>query len=372
MIPSDRGLFKSWTFLNRIKGGIDGFRGASWTPPQLVDSWVLRTHYRVTVGLFFLIFVLVTGDWYADNPMQCVNMFDRSEVWDYFQNLCLSYCFTNSTRGAQEDDRVYAAHYRWVHWTALLIMFLYYLPLVAARACRVPMAQHFLKRIMNSEKEGLTEGEVLQQSLLFVEELGWNAHVFSNSLHAHLLAILVNVISIGILDTLLQHKFILLVPSLYPFTRDSQHFSDPLSLLFPPFVTCKVGPEMMLLNYRSEVIGCHLPLMELYEKIFIGLWFWMLFLLVAGIFEVINLLVLNCCPGLKLKRISVGVELQDGDTTLVISRYSTGDIILLSMLKNVIDCRIYRRILHHAAYCEWPDEFDDDMIPDPEPILVLC
>ena len=321
-------------------------------------------------------FVIVTSDWYSQYPMQCINMFDRSEVWDYFKGLCLSYSYTNATRSvsdkdsdASEENRVYAAHYRWIHWVLLFLMLLYYVPLIAARSWTIPFVQNLLADIKSFSE--IEKEDKLQASLLLVEELGWNAFIYKGHLLTHLLALVVNIIGILTIDTLLQNSFLTLVVSLYPFVRDSQHFSDPLSLLFPPFVTCKVGPEMMLLNYRTEVIGCHLSLMEFYEKFFIALWFWLAFLGLGIILKIISLLLLSACKCMQMKLISVCVERQAGDATLVVARYSVGDLLVLCKLREVIDSQLYRRALHHAGYIDWPDYFDEELIPDAEPIISL-
>lgn len=369
MHSADRTLNSVRKNLDRIRNAATGFGNIGYRPSQLVDSWMLWAHYRATVGLFFLVFVTITSDWYAEYPMECVNMFDRSEVWDYFKDLCLSYSYTNATRGSDsnEDDRVYAAHYRWIHWVALFLMLVYYLPLLAARSCQIPHVQNLLKDITVSEDQ--KREQKLQAALLLVEELGWNAFVYTSHIMSHIIALTVNITGILIVDTLLQNNFLMLVISQYPFVRDSQHFSDPLSLLFPPFVTCKVGPEMMLLNYRTEVIGCHLTLMELYEKFFIGLWFWLLFLLVGTLCKIISLFFLSCSKAHKLQLISLCVEAQHGDSLLVVSRYSLGDLLVLSKLKEVLDGKLYCKVLHHAAYIEWPDQFDEENIPEQEPIV---
>lgn len=372
MRPSDRHRRSVYDNLSKIQDVLGNFSSIALRRRfQLVDSWMLWAHYRATVGIFFLIFVISTSDWYAEYPMQCVNMFDRSEVWDYFKGLCLSYSYTNATRssGTDEENRVYAAHYRWIHWTTLFLMLLYYLPLVAARSYTVPHVQNLLTDIVNFSEH--QREDTLQASLLLIEELGWNAFIYKGYVMSHIFALLTNIIGILTVDTLLQNNFLTLVVSLYPFERDSQHFSDPLSLLFPPFVTCKVGPEMMLLNYRTEVIGCHLTLMELYEKFFIALWFWFALLLIGTMLKIFSLILLKCCKCLQRRLVSVCVEKQEGDSVLAEARYSTGDLIVLSKLRGVLDTQVYRQALHHAAFIDWPDYFEEEQIPPEEPIISL-
>ncbi|XP_047741236.1 innexin shaking-B-like [Hyalella azteca] len=369
----DRNQRGIWNNFNRLQEAILNLSDGHARSSVLVDSWVLLLHYRITAGIYLIIFIAVTAGWYAEHPLLCVNLADRSEVKDYFKSLCFSYAYTNVSRadvreaGMEEDTRVYAAHYRWLHWVCLLLMCLYRLPLVHATSCAVPHVVSLLKNIKDTDDR--KQLKKLQISHLLVDELRWNSHVFTKLISCHLLALLVDLISVLILETLLDNKFVTLITALYPFRRDSRFFSDPLSLLFPPFVTCQVGPEMMLLNYRTEVMGCRLTLMELYEKVVVALWFWKAFLITVTIFKLLHLIILACSKAYRNCLVRSCVEANDGDSTLVTARYSVGDLLILNKLRQLLDGHCYRAALHHAAYVEWSDHFDDELIPEAQPHL---
>ena len=249
------------------------------------------------------------------------------------------------------------------------MMILYYLPLIASRSVAVPLVQRLLTDIVHFREN--ERKEKLEAAFLIVEELGWNAHVYTGYIGCHFFALVVNIIGILSINTLFQNKFLSLVINLYPFRRDSEHFSDELSLLFPPFVTCKVGPEMMLLNYRTEVIGCHLTLMELYEKFFIGLWFWLAFLLAVTICQLISILMLGVFKFLQKNNVRIYGEAQDGDISLVVNRLSVGDQLVLRRLRQYLPTDLYTRALHHSAHVVWPDCFESRHIPPEEPICTV-
>ena len=349
-----------WSFLTRITDSLYTLRSTTRRQQAtIIDSWALWGHYRASVAIFFLVFVIVTCGWYSQSPMECVSLKDRSEVSEYLQQLCLSYSFTNSTRWPESEVhlRVYAAHYRWIHWVTLFLMYLYYLPLIVARNCSVPIINQLLLDIKGCKHQ---DTEQLRLAFIYVEELGWYSFVFLRHLLCHLFALVVNIICIFIIDTLFNNQFLLMVPAMFPFSRDLRYFSDPLSLLFPPFVMCKVGPEMMLLNYRTETIGCHLPLMEFYEKIFIFLWLWMSMLLIITILKIISILVLGVCKAWQRSLVAVSIEKQVDDVTLLTSRVSIGDLILMSQLREVLDAQTYRLALHHAARVVWPDCYTEE------------
>ena len=117
--------------LERFKDLFESFsRTFRRKPFQIIDSWPLWLHYTASVSLFAFFFIGSTTSWYLSWPMQCVNKFDRSEVWDYFKDLCLSYSYANPKRfSLDESARVCAAHYRWIHWVFLFLTLIYGLPL---------------------------------------------------------------------------------------------------------------------------------------------------------------------------------------------------------------------------------------------------
>lgn len=70
-----------------------------------------------------------------------------------------------------------------------------------------------------------------------------------------------------------QGTFLTLVPNLIGnLQRDPALFSDLLSTTFIPFARCQIAPSNLVIDKTELNFGCHLPLMELYEKIFIVAW----------------------------------------------------------------------------------------------------
>ena len=129
---------------------------------------------------------------------------------------------------------------------------------------------------------------------------------------------------------------------------------------------------MMLQNYQSTTIGCHLPLMEFYRIFFIGLWFWFAFLLLWTTIAILWTLLLGVFRCQKLRLIGTKIERDTGDSDLVVERYSTGDLIVLSVLRRALDEDDYRMALNHAARLEWPDHFECDEIPNENSIPMGC
>lgn len=87
-----------------------------------------------------------------------------------------------------------------------------------------------------------------------------------------------------------------MVLSAYPFHRDPRYFTDELSRTFPPFAHCKLDGSVLINNAREDDLGCHLTLMELYEKVFIFLWIWLAVVTICTAMSVIFLLLVTVPP----------------------------------------------------------------------------
>lgn len=125
-----------------------------------------------------------------------------------------------------------------------------------------------------------------------------------------------------------------LVYSAYPFHRDAQFFQDELSRTFPPFVRCRVDEEVLINNKRKEWFGCHLLLMDVYDKMFVVIWLWLVFLVVMTIITIFALLLWIFPPFNRLfllihtdsKRVK---KLRDK----IVQRYSFTDLYVLYLMK---------------------------------------
>ena len=107
---------------------------------------------------------------------------------------------------------------------------------------------------------------------------GTHNGLFYKYLFLNIVALIIDVTALHILDFVLQSRFLYYGIAAYPYSRDPKRFSDYMSQMFPPFASCELDKENQLTAKRTEKLGCHLTFMELYEKIFLILWFWLIFL----------------------------------------------------------------------------------------------
>lgn len=133
----------------------------------------------------------------------------------------------------------------------------------------------------------------------------------------------------------------------YPFVRDAQRFTDYMSQTFPPFVWCELGPDNQLVSLRTEKFGCHLTIMELYEKVFMGLWLWCIFLiLITSCYIIFLLSLLLPHVRLLLLRFSKPRHISTKITQLI------QDVLKVSKIGDVFMLYRLRQQMSHARFYE--------------------
>lgn len=115
--------------------------------------------------------------------------------------------------------------------------------------------------------------------------INWNggySRFFYNYLFSIILCLCLDVFIFLFINFCLQGKFWNYGFATFPYVKRVINFDDPMSKTFPPFVKCVMFQNsFLIMSGRVEEFGCHFTLMELYEKIFLFLWFWLIFLFSA-------------------------------------------------------------------------------------------
>jgi len=253
-------------------------RQYSITPPT--DGVVLKMHYKYTFWLLMAGFATVYYNWYHRDIIVCVSHFnaDTQLRLDYI-NICLTYPFIKLEDGTKQT----MLYYRWVHWVLFLTAFAFYIPHKIAKTKVYSKCTKLMEYLSNGYNQyEVAEGAMVKQCTRhFALNAGIQDKLYYSYLKSNVLALALNVTVFYCLDALLLNKFSTLGYDAYPYERDGQFLSDPLTKAFPPFVQCEIGHTNQLVNKRSEQIGCHLTAQEFYEKLFLALWFWMIFLMIT-------------------------------------------------------------------------------------------
>ena len=232
------------------------------------DGFVLKMHYQWTFWMLLGGFSMVWYSWYHRDIITCVSHFnaDTQVRLDYI-NLCLSYPYVEDIN----DERSYLLFYRWIHWTLLILAMIYYIPRKISKYCENMKVKKLIEDLsVNCTRYDQGEKELVDRAVNYIK-LNVRTHngLFFKYFFCNILALGIDILCLHCLDYLLRGRFMHYGWMAYPFIRNPHDFNDYMSRTFPPFVSCEIGPVNEIINKRTEKFGCHLIMMELYEKIFL-------------------------------------------------------------------------------------------------------
>ncbi len=144
-----------------------------------------------------------------------------------------------------------------------------------------------------------------------------------------------------------------LVYSAYPIHREPQNFTDYLSRTFPPFVRCKLERQILINNEREDELGCHLLLMDIYDKMFVFIWLWLAFLIVITAITVLALF-LWVMPPFNRLFLCLQTDSQHAQKLRkkMIKKYSFSDLYALYLIKRHRSEAQFIMLMSKLVHCE--------------------
>lgn len=268
-----------------------------------------------------------------------------------YMNICLSYPYIE-----KEGSRRYLLFYRWISWSFLLLAGIYYIPRKVSKSFDNPKCKKLIEDLASqAPRYDQTERDLVERAARYlVANFKTHNGLYWKYLFVNILALLVDVFALQFFDFILQGRFIHYGFKAYPFSRDPHNFTDYMSQTFPPFASCELTPTNKLVNKRIEKFGCHLTIMELYEKVFVGLWSYLIILIfVTSCYILFLLLMWVSCVQIYILRIAKPAYASDKVRQLVqdvTKSCKIGDIYLLYRL---------RQHLSHARFYELMKRLSD-------------
>ena len=190
-------------------------------------------------------------------------------------------------------EKRFLLFYRWVQWAFLFLALCFCIPRKFFRNNENP---HLKKLIEELSTYSIDQTEEEQMKLIgractYIQK-SMNTHegIYFKYVACNIFALFVDTFSVFFLNFVFQGRFSNLGWKAFPYTRDSQNFSDYLSQTFPPFAWCEIKKVNLLTAEREETFGCHLTVMELYEKIALFAWFWLIALIIFTYFYTVFLM----------------------------------------------------------------------------------
>lgn len=283
------GQIRSFDLMRQVGSTVTNFfnpKEHNIVPPS--DGPVLRLHYRWTFFLTMLGFATIWYSWFHRDVIVCVSHFniDTQVRLDHL-NICLSYPYIK-----EEGQKLFFLFYRWIHWVLFLASIVFYLPHKLAKL------NHEVKiaRLFEYLDQGCAhyEGEthLITTVARFLGVTGrTHDNIYIRYVISNIFALVLDFLVFFSLDALFLNKFATLGIDAFPYIRDGQHLSDPLTQAFMPFVDCTIAEPQLLANKRAETYGCHLTVMEFYEKLMLILWAWMIIVMIVSTVYIVFLII---------------------------------------------------------------------------------
>ena len=294
---------------------------------------VVFINYRWS-SVFIAIILTLTQVHDQRYPPVCVSKFDRSrEITDEQMDMCLTYPFTEG------DSRNNVLHYKWMPYVFGFILLCFVLLQLALKFFRDPRVEVFLCDLTNEKDE---EQRFFKCLRYFTQQIGRHRHlqltrfkVLLSCLFTHFVVFLVLNLSLG--------GFYLKLPMHLNQIRDMENLSDPISMVMPPFIQCKLTPQMNIWMDRTEEIGCYFPLMEIYERAIVFLWFWQTICVILLLKSLlVHLFYPDPYPHLVPHR-------PETSGKLISSLATTGDVVLLARVRPLIRSSDFQKLLEEVA-----------------------
>lgn len=346
---------RSFDIIRQIAGNVVNIfnkRASPCTAP--CDGMVLKMHYQWTFWVLLGGFSAIWYSWYHRDVITCASHFNAdTQVRVDYINICLSYPFVEGEGGefGEGEQRRYLLFYRWIHWALLFLAGIYYIPRKISKTSENAKVKKLFEDLaINSHRYDNSEHEFVERTAKYLT-FNLNTHngLYYKYVVCNIVALLIDIFCFWFLDFLLQGRFMRYGFQAYPFNRDPQRFTDYMSDMFPPFADCELHNEVQLTNKRTERLGCHLAVMELYEKVFLALWVWLIILTTLTV-GYLMFLAFMWFPWPRLLMLRIAKPLNAKNTIRnticnLVSNCKIGDVYLLYRLKQHFSHARYYELL---------------------------
>ena len=256
---------------------------------SILDGRILKLHYKWSFYIFFFVFAVVSFSWYLSEPIICVSKFNAAvAIKDDYVNLCLSYPFLLNE---VNEERIYLLFYRWIPTAMLVIACFYYIPWKLIKYGDNPRLKKLNEDMAVSSTiyDQRERNVVITVTEYLIQNLRTHNGLYFKYLFINILCLIMDISVFFGLDMLFNGRFLSYGISSLPLNRNLDEFSDYMSRTFPPFVECEISGVHEIISKRTESLGCHLIMMEVYEKLFFFIWFYLVTKITLTVFYLIFL-----------------------------------------------------------------------------------
>jgi len=344
-----------------------------------IDNSVFRLHYKGTVLIMACASLLATTGQYIGDPIDCMvtdipgdmmdtycwihSTFSVPARWVGKQGVDMPHPGISPTADLEEGQEVkYHKWYQWVAFFLFLEVLFFYLPRYiwkSAENGKVKMLIGDLKDPLLDD--GAKESQINEIVKYFRLHRGTHS-LYAMRFFAMEIVNFVNVIGqIYFIDFFLDGEFLKYGTDVFHFTGlEHEDRPDPMAVVFPKVTKCtfnKYGPSGTI---EKKDGLCVLPQNIINEKMFIFIWFWLVFLaVVTGLYLIFRLSTfLSQQTRIGLIRIHGGTSCRRSDVEAILEPASftyfekLGDWFLLQLICKNLNILLVNDLIRHLNKAE--------------------
>jgi len=359
-----------------------------------IDNAIFRLHYKGTVLIMACASLLATTGQYIGDPIDCM-------VSDIPEDMMDTYCWIQSTFSvparwvgklgedmphpgisptADLEEGQEVKHHRWYQWVAIFLfleVLLFYLPRYIWKSSengKVAMLVGKLKDPLLDD--GAKEGQINEIVKYFRMHRGTHS-LYAAKFFAMEIVNFINAVGqIFFIDFFLDGEFLTYGTDVFHYTGlEHEDRPDPMAVVFPKVTKCtfnKYGPSGTI---EKKDGLCVLPQNIINEKMFIFIWYWLVFLaVVTGLYLIFRLSTfLSKQTRVGLVRIHGGKSCRRSDVEAILEPASLtyfeklGDWFLLHLICKNLNILLVNDLIRHLHTAEAEGSISPDtlkLLPD--------
>jgi len=344
-----------------------------------IDNSVFRLHYKGTVLIMACASLLATTGQYIGDPIDCMvtdipgdmmdtycwihSTFSVPTRWVGKQGVDIPHPGISPTADLEEGQEVkYHKWYQWVAFFLFLEVLFFYLPRYIWKSSE----NGKVKMLIGDLKDPLLDDRAKESQINEIVKY-FRLHRGTHSLYAMRFFAMeminfVNVIGqIYFIDFFLDGEFLKYGTDVFHFTGlEHEDRPDPMAVVFPKVTKCtfnKYGPSGTI---EKKDGLCVLPQNIINEKMFIFIWFWLVFLaVVTGLYLIFRLSTfLSQQTRIGLIRIHGGTSCRRSDVEAILEPASLtyfeklGDWFLLQLICKNLNILLVNDLIRHLNKAE--------------------
>nr|BDT62919.1 MAG: innexin [Trachysalambria curvirostris majanivirus] len=314
-----------------------------------IESVLSKINYKVTSTFMITFCLLVTTNSLVGDPVSC---FGDSTHPKYKDNIVNLYCWTHSTftqstlngisapysglsNHKYSDDVIYHTYYKWIPFILFIQGLLFYMPHFIWKKWEggriEKMINPHLPIIAQEERK-----KQLKELATYIKTSRSTNQIYAiKFLICDVLYILNIIINIIMTDKVLNGNFISYGKNVlvYYNSENKTSLNNPMHVIFPKITKCDLKLFGVSGTIEKHDFLCILSLNDIYDKLYIVLWFWFWLLCVMNIIVFIYHIFLFIIP--KYRRCLFGHLNIDKKTLNIFDGY--GDAFLIYLLLRNFD-----------------------------------